>query len=302
MKKISTLLVAFALSNCSPTNKTDQYDWQPYPDKVDMLVVVAHPDDEGYWGGLLPYYSICEQKSIVLISLTSGEWGNGFPHPVPDGAEPDCSFDDSYYPCFPAIPKEELVYPNYYREQELNQALELYDMKYKAITPRYKDMNGIGWDDAEKGFEFWGGRDEIVGYLTGQIRRFKPDLVVGLDWHGANGNPQHAAAGRGAYYATEAASDPTLFPDEYDAWQVKKMYSHLRNEDLESSNDFHFHEWEIPCEYDSKINPRKLGAIGNAIHVSQEMKEECDPANGFILRVTTVGEDVINKNNLFENL
>lgn len=297
---LSILLVA-----CSspPASKPEvKSEWEPYPEKIDMLTIFAHPDDEGYWGGLLPYYATCEQKSIVMISLTSGEWGNGLPHPVEHGQAPDCSYDDSDYPCFPAIPKDQLVYPCYYRETELANAAHIYGIPYEPVTPRYKDMNGIGWDDAEAGFEYWGGRDEIVGYLTEQIRRFQPDIVIGLDWNGANGNPQHAAAARGAFYATEAAADSNLYPGQYSVWKVKKMYSHLRNEDIPGSVGHHLHEWNIPCAANPDANPRVLGAKGNAAHVSQDMKEECDPFNAFILKHSTVGPDIVNKNNLFENL
>ena len=276
--------------------------WQPYPEKIDILAIFAHPDDEGYWGGLLPYYATCQNKTIVMLSLTSGEWGNGLPHPVNPGDPPDCSYDDSEYPCFPAIPKSELVYPSYYRELELANAASIYGINFQPVMPRYKDMNGIGWDDAEKGFEFWGGRDEIVGYLTEQIRRFKPDIVVGLDWNGANGNPQHAAAAQGAYHAAVASSDPNQYPGKFKPWKVKKMYSHLRNEDIPESEGYHHHQWDLPCVAKPEANAIKLGAKGNAAHVSQEMKEECDPYNAFILKHSTVGPDRVNQNNLFENL
>ena len=299
---MKNLLFYFIALNLVVESLGQDVDWEPYPDQVDILAIFAHPDDEGYWGGLLPYYATCKDKKIVMISLTSGEWGNGLPHPVDPGEEPDCSYDDSDYPCFPAIPKEELIYPNYYRETELANAARIYGVKYKPVTPRYRDMNGIGWDDANKGFEFWGGKDEIVGYLTEQIRRFKPTIVIGLDWNGGNGNPQHAAAAQGAFYATQAASNPALYPGKFKAWEVKKMYSHLRNEDLDQTEDYHYHDWEIHCTSKPELNPRDLGAKGNAAHVSQEMKEECDRGNGFILRVTTVGPDLQNQNNLFENL
>ena len=296
------LFIILLLSGMVTNSCDKQGDWQPYPDKIDMLAIFAHPDDEGYWGGLLPYYATCMNKSVVMISLTSGEWGNGLPHPVEPGEAPDCSYDDSDYPCFQAIPEDELVYPHYYRETELANATRIYGISYKPVTPRYQDMNGIGWDDAEKGFEFWGGRDEIIGYLTNQIRRFRPDVVVGLDWNGANGNPQHAAAAQGAYHAAVAASDASRYPGTYKSWQVKKMYSHLRNEDIPDNNTFHRHHWELPCPGNPEINARELGAKGNAAHVSQEMKEECDPLNAFVLKLTIVGPDVINEDNLFENL
>ena len=105
-----------------------------------MLVVVAHPDDESTFGGLLPYYASCQKKKIVFVSLTSGEWGNGLPHHTKPTDKPDYSYDDSDYPRFHKIPADAL-YPCYYREGEMARALMMFGVKYKPLMPRFKDMS-----------------------------------------------------------------------------------------------------------------------------------------------------------------
>lgn len=45
--------------------------WQPAPEKADLMVVVAHPDDEVLWlGGCIPYYAGEKQMNVAVIALT----------------------------------------------------------------------------------------------------------------------------------------------------------------------------------------------------------------------------------------
>lgn len=281
--------------------------FEPYPDKADMLAVIAHPDDEGYWGGLLAYYASCQQKKVVLVCLSSGEWGNGLPHPVEPGEKPDCSYDDSHYPCFAKIPEQDLVYPCYYREGEMARAAIAYGLAYQPIMPRWKDMADIQpWGNVAGGFELWGGKEKVTEYITSQIRRFKPDVVVGLSWDGGNGNPQHMAAAHGTFFACQAAGDSKRFTAQLATtplWQPKKVYFCIsKEEETEKKYDVvHSHSWSLPCK-GRPGTARIMAARGNACHESQEMKEECDPTTGFLLKISTVGPDVVGKNNLFENL
>jgi LmbE family N-acetylglucosaminyl deacetylase len=46
--------------------------WQPQPEKADLMVVPAHPDDEHiYFGGTLPYYAGQLGKRTVVVYMTS---------------------------------------------------------------------------------------------------------------------------------------------------------------------------------------------------------------------------------------
>lgn len=45
--------------------------WEPAPEKADLLVLVAHPDDELlYFGGLLPTYATEQGKKTVVVYMT----------------------------------------------------------------------------------------------------------------------------------------------------------------------------------------------------------------------------------------
>jgi hypothetical protein len=87
-------------------------EFQPYPDKCDMMVVVAHPDDEGYLGGLLTHYTRVRKKKIVVVCLTSGEWGNGMPHHKA-GQKPDYSYDDAEYQRYEKVPTHHATLQRY---------------------------------------------------------------------------------------------------------------------------------------------------------------------------------------------
>lgn len=45
--------------------------WQPAPEKADLMIIVAHPDDEMLWlGGCIPYYAGERQLQVVVMYLT----------------------------------------------------------------------------------------------------------------------------------------------------------------------------------------------------------------------------------------
>lgn len=279
---------------------TEGFD--PYPDRADMMIVVAHPDDESTFGGLIPHYAVCQNKSLVFVCLTSGEWGNGLPHHSSATDAPDYSYDDSDYPRFEKIPADAL-YPCYYREGELARALFTMGVRTRPIMPRFKDMSGVQpWGSPDPAFKLWGGQDKAVGFVVEQIRRFKPDIIVSMAANGFNGNPLHAAASRTAVLASELAGDETQFTDslkKYPAWAPRKVYLHAHPSEQHAR--VHGHSWELNCGGQFG-KARVLAGRGNVMHESQEMKEECEPSTNFVLVQTNVGPDVINQDDLFENV
>lgn len=54
----------------------DVHIWQPPVDKADLLLLVAHPDDEVLWfGGTLPYYAGELGKNVTVSYMTCGNSG-----------------------------------------------------------------------------------------------------------------------------------------------------------------------------------------------------------------------------------
>ncbi len=46
--------LTMAMINCTSLVAQIPDGFEPYPDKADMMVVVAYPDDESTFGGLIP--------------------------------------------------------------------------------------------------------------------------------------------------------------------------------------------------------------------------------------------------------
>ena len=71
-KILSTWLMALAcLMNWCPSARA--YDWQPPPNKITVLAVFAHPDDEGiFFGGALPYYSSVLNLPTMILCMADG--------------------------------------------------------------------------------------------------------------------------------------------------------------------------------------------------------------------------------------
>ncbi len=300
------VLVVFA---CWMLGVPGAVGFEPYPDKVDLMVITAHPDDETVMGGLIAHYAACEKRKVVIVVLTSGEWGNGLPHPTEPGQPIDCSYDDSDHPCFEGIAESDLTYPCYYREGEMARAAIAYGMSYQPIMPRFKDISGLQpWGSPDPAFEFWGGEDKVVDYLAGQIKRFRPDVIVTMPMDGYNGNPQHMGASHGAAaavevagQATQAASDAGFAVDA--GWQVKKLYALVSAAELEAGryDQTVTMDWTGDCRHHPGT-AQILAARGTACHQSQGHAESCPASTTFALLDSTVGDDDPGAVDLFGNL
>ena len=308
---IVVLLWAVASVRPAAAQLPDVFDADP--DRLDMLIVIAHPDDEGTFGGLLPFYAGCRGKSIKLLSLTSGEWGHGLPHHASADQTPDYSYDDSDQPRHDEVPADAL-YPCYFREIELARMLIASGVRYAPDLPRYRDASDLQpWGDPSSAFELWGGRDGVVRRVAETVRRVRPDVVVTMAEDGFNRNPQHLAASIAARAAVPLAADPAAdVPGQ--PWQVAKLYTVVTNPAdpvaggdpdptiIEGIEDqLHVHDWTQPCD-GLPTTPQIRAAEANALHRSQSMPNACAPSTRFILRHTTVGPDIVNRNDLFENL
>ena len=64
-------VASVCLMNWCPSARA--YDWQPPPNKITVLAVFAHPDDEGiFFGGALPYYSSVLNLPTMILCMADG--------------------------------------------------------------------------------------------------------------------------------------------------------------------------------------------------------------------------------------
>ena len=76
-------------------------------------------------------------------------------------------------------------------------------------------------------------RDDLMDYVVTQIRRFKPQVIVGHDFEGEYGHGMHMVYADLLAEAVTLTDDSTVYTDsaeEYGTWDVPKTYIHLYKE------------------------------------------------------------------------
>lgn len=162
--------------------------WNDTVDKADLMITVAHPDDELLWlGGCIPYYTAARNMNVLVTYLTCGqscrelELLNGLWH---------CGV--RHYPAIAYLPdfkayNAEQVYERWDRGQVYQYLVRLI-REHKPEVIVTHDFKG----------EYGHGQHVACAYST-----------------------LHAVE-----YATNAQYN-TYSADKYGVWQVKKLYVHL---------------------------------------------------------------------------
>jgi LmbE family N-acetylglucosaminyl deacetylase len=160
-------------------------------DKLRLIAVFAHPDDEAFGtGGTLTKYA-AEGCDVHLVTATRGEAGRI--------AEPDLATPAN----LPSV-----------RENELRCACEIYGIH----PPRLLD-----YQDGQLPIVHQG---QAVGKLVRLLRELKPQVLITFGPDGIYGHYDHIAIHRWATIAVHMAADPGCFPDPEicDPHQVSKVY------------------------------------------------------------------------------
>jgi N-acetyl-1-D-myo-inositol-2-amino-2-deoxy-alpha-D-glucopyranoside deacetylase len=172
--------------------------------QLGLMCVHAHPDDEVITTGGVLARAAAEGLRTAVVTCTGGERGEVVGEGM-DAAE--------------VCPRLGEV-----RLEELREALAILG----AGEPRmlgYRDSGMLGTEGNDDAGSFWRAPfDEAVGRLVGQIRSFRPAVLVSYDAFGGYGHPDHVQAHRVTLVASEAAAFPLLYPEAGPAWRVPKMY------------------------------------------------------------------------------
>ena len=166
--------------------------WQPAPEKADLLVLSGHPDDEIlFLGGTIPYYAGEKGMNVVVAYLTCGTNSKG---------------------------------------TEMRRS-ELLNGLWEMGVRTYPVFGGF-WDayskNLDKAYKEWG-KANVHKWVVSLLRQYKPDVVVSHDVNGEYGHGAHRVCADALLQCIGKAADAAVYPDSasYGAWQVKKLYLHL---------------------------------------------------------------------------
>ncbi len=253
--------------------------WQPTPEKADLLVLSGHPDDEIlFFGGTIPYYAGEKGLNVVVAYLTCGTNSKG----------------------------------TEMRRSELLNGLW-------AMGVRTYPVFGGFWDayskSLDKAYENWG-KASINKWIVSLIRQYKPEVVVTHDVNGEYGHGAHRVCADAMMKCIPYAMDETKYTDSaeaYGTWEVKKLYLHLYKENALEM------DWDQPLEAFGGRTGYEVAVEAYTHHLSQQEAGQTNPDTGkfevfvveprdskyscyrFGLAYTAVGEDV-EKTDFFENV
>ncbi len=225
------------------------YDWQPPTNKITLLAVSAHQDDEGvFFGGALPYYSSVLNLPTMVLCMTGGR--------------------------------------DAVRDEELRCAAWTYGLRYEPLFGHfvsflsswltnnpYTNNIDVSWDVWADGVfqgdgsDLEAGKARAINYVAEQIRRYRPDVIITHDLNGETGHNEHKATAYAVTRAFFVAADPTATATNLvglPPWQAKKLYMHVY-----PINRI-FHEfWETPYPALTNLTPHQVVNTGLTCHVSQ---------------------------------
>lgn len=261
--------------------------WSPPLERnTDLLLFATHGDDDQlFFAGLLPLYAGQLGYHVQVVYLTdhrSGYVDNARMHEMINGL---WAVGITAYP----------VWGNFadFRIDSLQETYNTYKNSYHTT------------------------KDDLLGFVVEQIRRFKPLVAVGHDINGEYGHGMHMVYTDLVIDALELTGDPTAFPESaetYGTWQIQKLYLHL------------YEQNQIVLDYDQPLSAfdgmtafQVTQKLGFPCHKSQQWTWFTTWLNGsgnsitsatqistynpcyFGLYYSAVGEDV-QKNDFLENI
>ena len=245
--------------------------WNPTPEKADILFFVAHPDDDLlFMGGAIASYGPGRADSTVAVAY--------------------------------------LTYSNTTRRSEMLNGLWTLGIREYPIIGDFRDFY---YNKSKKMSDIYaaqtGGKNGVLGWVTEMFRKYKPEVVVTQDEKGEYGHPQHRLVADASKVCFEAAAEAGSYPEsaeKYGTWQVKKLYLHLYGPEEEQTQ----FDFTIPREEFGGLTANELAQKAFEEHKTQAGKgwkfsgkkvvfsvEEYGvkryPANRYGLYATTVGAD-----------
>ena len=227
-------------------------------DRLCLLEVHAHPDDEASKGAGTAARYAAEGVRTVLVTCTGGEEGEIL-NPAAD--DPDTRAN------LGAV-----------RMAELEESVRV--LNYSALhLLGYRDSGMPGTEANARPDCFANAPlDEAVGRLVAVIRQERPQVIVTYDEdHSGYPHPDHIRVHDISVVAFEAAGDPDRFPDAGPPWQPLKLYytgwsrarlEALHNAFLDRGEESPYVEW-----LEKRLPEREARPMTTRIDVGEHLLE-----------------------------
>lgn len=256
---------------------------KPHDGGADLVLFATHGDDDQlFFAGLLPLYAGEKGLRVQVVYLTDHRnLTKGRTHEMLNGL---WNVGVTAYPVFGSFA----------------------DFRIDDLEDTYAEYKRLGTS-----------KEELLGYVVEQIRRFKPQVAVGHDIKGEYGHGMHMLYTDLLIQSLEITGDDTRYPEsaqKYGTWEIPKLYLHL------------YEENPVEIDYDQPLDSfdgmtafEVTQKRGYPCHESQQWTWFTDWINGkwdqitkateiktynpckFGLYHTTVGADV-QKNDFMENI
>ncbi|HVF20646.1 MAG TPA: mycothiol conjugate amidase Mca [Mycobacteriales bacterium] len=180
----------------------------PDGDRLRLMAVHAHPDDESSKGAATMAKYAREGVDVIVVTCTGGELGDVLN---------------------PAMNRPEVLADLAgVRREELNNAINILGVRQADLG--FRDS---GLPEAPEGEQlpplpegcFALQPIEVVGRaLVEIVRREKPHVIITYDENGGYPHPDHIKCHEVSMEAYEAAGDPEKYPDAGEPWTPLKLY------------------------------------------------------------------------------
>jgi LmbE family N-acetylglucosaminyl deacetylase len=211
--------------------------WDEPCEQADLLLFSTHSDDEQlFFAGLLPYYAIERKLQVQVVYLVSHWNSTTRPHEQLDGL---WSVGIRNYPVISEFIDD---------ARSLGQKSESRETVLKRAQGVYNEAD-------------W------VLFQVQQLRRFKPQVVVGHDLDGEYRHGAHILNTNALMQALEHSASAEYDPasaQAYGLWDVPKTYLHLYKENKLVM------DYDTPYESMGGLTPFEMSKLGYACHDSQQ--------------------------------
>jgi mycothiol S-conjugate amidase len=174
-------------------------------ERLRLLHVHAHPDDESSKGAATTAKYVAEGVHVLVATCTGGERGSIL-NPAMD--RPDVLANIAEI-----------------RRQEMDRAREI--LGIEQVWLGFVDSGlpeGNPLPPLPDGCFATVSLEEAAAPLVEVIRRFRPHVVTTYDENGGYPHPDHIKCHQISVAAFDAAGDPTAYPDLGDPWKPLKLY------------------------------------------------------------------------------